>query len=187
MSFFERPSGAMKKLFVLLLFSVAAFAQVNPPLPENKTPLPEKPTPQTLPVNPPAKKAADYTEEPYVIQDFNYLARFENDGTGKREFNAKILVQSDAGVQQWGQLVFGYNSGNEKLDIGYVRVRKADGRVITASADAVQDLSASVARVAPMYTDYREKHITVPALRPGDVLEYNIVNTTINALAPNEF
>ncbi|HET9696926.1 MAG TPA: DUF3857 domain-containing protein [Terriglobales bacterium] len=186
MSFSERPLGAMKKLFVLLLFSAAAFAQVNPPLPDTK-PLPEKPTPQTLPVTPPTTKSADYSEEPYIIKDFNYLARFEKDGTGTREFNAKILVQSDAGVQQWGQLVFGYNSGNEKLDIGYVRVRKADGRVITAGPDSVQDLSASVARVAPMYTDYREKHITVPALRPGDTLEYNITNTTVTALAPNEF
>jgi tetratricopeptide (TPR) repeat protein len=176
----------MKKLFVLVLFSATVFAQVNPPLPETKTPLPEKPTPQSLPVKPPAK-AADYTEEPYIIKDFNYLARFEKDGTGKRQFNATILVQSDAGVQQWGQLVFGYNSDNEKLDIDYVRVRKADGRVITASSDSVQDLSAGVARVAPMYTDYREKHITVPALRPGDTLEYSIVNTTAKALAPNEF
>ncbi|HVZ18707.1 MAG TPA: DUF3857 domain-containing protein, partial [Terriglobales bacterium] len=89
--------------------------------------------------------------------------------------------------QQWGQLVFGYSSANEKLDINYVRVKKADGRTITASPDSVQDLTAGVARFAPMYTDYREKHITVPALRPGDTLEYSIVTTTVTALAPSQF
>jgi tetratricopeptide (TPR) repeat protein/transglutaminase-like putative cysteine protease len=180
----------MKKLFVLLLFSAAALAQVTPPLPDTKNPapLPDKPVPQITPVQPAATPGKqDYTEEPYVIKDFRYVARFENDGTGTKIFDAKVLIQSDAGVQQWGQLVFGYNSGNEKLDIDYVRVRKPDGRLITASADAVQDLTANVARVAPMYTDYREKHITVPSLRPGDTLEYSIVNTTVTPLAPNQF
>ena len=155
------------------------------PKPQQTVPLPDKPNPQS-----PSKSTEpppDYSQEAYIIKDFEYLARFENDGTGTKTYNAVIQVNSDAGVQQWGQLVFGYSSANEKLDINYVRVKKADGSVVTATPDAVQDLTAGVARFAPMYTDYREKHITVPALRPGDTLEYSIVTTTVKALAPNQF
>ena len=90
--------------------------------------------------------------------------RFEADGTGRKETKARMRVQSEAGVQQWGQLQEGYNSANERVEIPYVRVLKEDGSVVKAGDDAVQDLSAPIEREAPVYTDYRQKHITVPGL-----------------------
>jgi hypothetical protein len=110
-----------------------------------------------------------------VVEQVRTSYRFEKDGTGRKEIYARIKVQSDAGVAQWGQVVVGYNSANERIEIPYVRVHKSDGTVITAPADAVQDLSAPIEREAPVYTDYRQKHITVPGLRPGEQLEYDIV------------
>ncbi|MGE5724509.1 MAG: DUF3857 domain-containing protein, partial [Acidobacteriota bacterium] len=135
----------------------------------------------------PQPKADEYTQEPYVVELVSTVARFEKDGTGRREQTMRVAIKTDLGVEQWGQLVFGYNSGNEKLEVPYVRVRKADGAVVTAGADAIQDLTPSVTRDAPMYTDYREKHVTVPALRPGDMLEYSIVTATHTALAAGQF
>ena len=41
------------------------------------------------------------------------------DGTGVRDLAARIKVQSDAGVQQLGELVFGFNSANEEMDVKY--------------------------------------------------------------------
>jgi tetratricopeptide (TPR) repeat protein len=98
-----------------------------------------------------------------------------------------VRVQSEAGVQHWGQMRFGYNSANEKLDISYVRVLKADGTVVTAGPEAVQDINGSVQQFAPVYTDYREKHVSVPGLRPGDVLECGTVNVIHTPLAPGQF
>ncbi len=131
--------------------------------------------------------SADYSQEPFVVEQLATAALFETDGTGRRETRLRVLVKTDLGVEQWGQLVLGYNSGNEKLEIPYVRVRKADGSVVTAGPEAVQDLTPSITRDAPMYTDYREKHVTVPALRPGDTLEYSVVTTTHTSLAPGQF
>ena len=69
----------------------------------------------------------------------------------------------------------------------FVRVRKADGTVVSATASDIQDLSAPLAREAPIYTDLRQKHITVPGLRPGDTLEYRIVWNIHSALTQNHF
>ncbi len=113
--------------------------------------------------------------------------RFEADGTGRKETTARIRVQSEAGVQQWGQLQQGYNSANERVEIPYVRVLKEDGTVVKAGDDAVQDLSAPIEREAPVYTDYRQKHITVPGLRPGEVLEYDMVTVIHTPLAAGQF
>src|SRR4051812_27818733 len=132
-------------------------------------------------------KEPDYSREAMVYEQYRTLVRFENDGTGRRDSTARIRVQSEAGVQMLGQLVFGYNAANEKIEINYVRVKKSDGKVITATADAVQDLTSPIQRDAPIYTDTREKHVTVPALRPGEVLEYSVSTYTNTPYAPGQF
>jgi len=134
-----------------------------------------------------AKPQHDHSQEAYVIEQYRSLYHFENDGTGRRETIARVRVQSEAGVQQWGQIQFGYNSANERVEIAYVRVIKADGSVVKAGDDAVQDLSAPIEQQAPVYTDFRQKHITVPGLRPGEILEYDIVTVVHTALAPGQF
>jgi tetratricopeptide (TPR) repeat protein len=135
----------------------------------------------------PENPAHDYSQEAFVIEQYRSRYRFESDGTGRKETVARIKVQSEAGVQQWGQIQVGYNSANERVEIAYVRVVKADGTVVKAGDDAVQDLSAPLEQQAPVYTDYRQKHITVPGLRPGETLEYDMVTVIHTPLAPGEF
>ena len=122
-----------------------------------------------------------------MVEQMHSSYRFEADGTGRKEVVARIRVQSEAGVQQWGQLQFGYNSANERVEIPYVRVIRQDGSVVKAGDDAVQHLSAPIEREAPVYTDYRQKHITVPGLRPGEVLEYDLVTVIHTPLAAGQF
>ena len=133
------------------------------------------------------QKQPDYSQEAYVLEQMKTSYRFEKDGTGLREQSIRVKVQSDAGVENFGQLVFPYSSANEKLDIEQVSVRKPDGSVVTAQASAVQDLTAPISREAPVYTDLRHKHVTVPGLRPGDSLEYRAVWRITTPLAPNHF
>jgi hypothetical protein len=66
-------------------------------------------------------------------------------------------------------------------------VYKPDGTVVTAAASDVQDLTAPISREAPIYTDLRQKHVTVPGLRPGNVLEYHVVWQVHTPLASNHF
>src|ERR1700691_3824835 len=131
--------------------------------------------------------AQDFSQEPFVIEQYHTTARFENDGRSQSDLAVRIRVQSDSGVQQLGELVFGYNSRNEQMEVRSVRVHKLDGTVVHAAADSIKEMTASVARDAPMYTDYKEKHITVPSLHAGDTLEYEIVTRIQSSLAPGEF
>lgn len=162
-----------------MLIHVLAFL-LGLPLAASQTLAPQAPT---------AKPAAapDFSQEAFVIEQSRNAYRFENDGTGQHETYVRVKTQSEAGVQFWGQLVLGYNAATERLDIQFVRVHKADGSVVTAPADAVQDLSAPVQRDAPMYTDFRQKHVTVPSLRPGETLEFKTVTTIHAPLAAGHF
>lgn len=169
---------------------MAIFCLLSLPIPASAQ---EKSTPPAPPQNSaaaapaPKKSTPDYSQEPFVIEQFLTSVRFENDGTGERDVTARIRIQSDAGVQTFGQLRLGYNSANEQLDVRYVRVRKPDGSVVTAGPDAITDMTAPVARDAPVYTDFKEKHVTVPDLAPGVTLEYETVTRLVTPLAPGEF
>jgi tetratricopeptide (TPR) repeat protein len=149
----------------------------------SKTPAPK---PADTPSKPEEPKH-DYSQEAFVVEHYRSTYHFESDGTGRKETVARIRVQSEAGVQQWGQIQVPYSSANERVEMAYVRVVKADGSVVKAGDDAVQDISAPVEREAPVYTDLRQKHITVPGLRPGEVLEYDMVTVIHTPLAAGQF
>ena len=133
------------------------------------------------------QKQPDYSQEAFIIEQFKFSYRFENDGTGQREISFRVKIQSDAGVQTFGQVILPYSSSNEKLEIGPVRVHKQDGSTVTASESNIQELTAPVSRIAPVYTDLKAKHMTVPGLRPGDSLEYHAVWRVTTPVAPNHF
>jgi len=167
-------------LVCLLCLAIPALSQDSqaPPSP------PGLPAPPAVPAE---KQSTDYSQEPFVIEQYFTTARFESDGTNERDLVVRMRVQSDAGVKELGQLAFGYNSANEQIEVRYVRVHKADSSIVTADPSAVTEMTAPIARDAPVYTDYKEKHITVPALAPGETLEYEIVTRLVTPFAPGQF
>ena len=135
---------------------------------------------------PPTPKL-DNAEEASIFERILNRARFETDGTGVEETEAVIRIQSQAGVKQFGQLVFGYSSATEELKVEYVRVKKPDGRIVTTPDSTAQDFAPEDLRDAPMYSDYRQRHISVSSLEPGDTLEYRTVTRIVTALAAGQF
>jgi len=133
------------------------------------------------------QKQPDYSQEAFVIEQMKFSYRFEADGTGQRELSSRVKIQTEAGVQNFGQLILPYSSSNETIEIGQVRVHKQDGSIVTALQSNIQELTAPVSRVAPVYSDLKAKHVTVPGLRPGDSLDYRIVWRVTTPLAPNHF
>ena len=139
------------------------------------------------PSNQKTSNANSNSEEAAVFERILNRVHFENDGTEVSETEAVIRIQSQAGVEEFGQLVFGYSSATEKLEVEYVRVRKPDGQVVVTPESTAQDFAPDVLKEAPMYSDYRQRHISVAALQPGDTLEYRTVIRVITPLAAGNF
>jgi tetratricopeptide (TPR) repeat protein len=148
---------------------------------------------QTLP-SPPASpqataplKTPSYEKEPYVFELIENKVRFEADGKGRRELSARVRVQSESAVRELGLLVYPYDSAFEALDVVYARVLKPDGTIVNTPPSDVQDLDSAVSRQAPMYTDRREKHLAVKSLSVGDILEFKLLWTIHDPIAPGHF
>jgi len=134
-----------------------------------------------------SKQKTSNAEEAAVFERILNRVHFENDGMEVSETEAVVRIQSQAGVEEFGQLVFGYSSATENLEVEYVRVRKPDGQIVVTPESTAQDFAPDVLKEAPMYSDYRQRHITVAALQPGDTLEYRTVTRVLTPLAAGNF
>jgi len=128
-----------------------------------------------------------YAREGIVYEKIATAVDYQADGTGDKTMQVAARVLSDSGVHQAGLLTFTYASGNEKLNIDYVRVRKPDGTVVVTPPDDAQDMPTEVTREAPLYSDLREIQIPVKSLSAGDEVEYKIHYIEQKPSAPNEF
>src|SRR4029077_13949914 len=68
----------------------------------------------------------DYSTEPFIIEKDLTRITFNNDGTSRRDSSARIRIESDAALQQYGVLNFSYQSATENIKIDYVRVIRPD-------------------------------------------------------------
>src|SRR5260370_41874472 len=112
----------MRKRIVLFCLAVGwgASAQTKPP----------KPGP-----------TADTAQEAAVIEHLGTRVHYENDGTGTVEHTRAVRIQSEAGVEQYGQLVVGYTPARGKLGVDYGRVRKPNRPTIETTAPNAQNLA----------------------------------------------
>ncbi|MGC2163671.1 MAG: DUF3857 domain-containing protein [Silvibacterium sp.] len=128
-----------------------------------------------------------YAKEGVVYEKISTAMDYQADGTGDKTLQVTAHILSDSGVHQSGLLTFTYASGDEKLNVDYVRVRKPDGTVVVTPSDDAQDMPTEVTREAPLYSDLREIQIPVKSLSPGDELEYKVHYIKQKAAAPNQF
>jgi TonB family protein len=127
------------------------------------------------------------SQEPVIFEKVRGVIRYGDDGTGTKESFARIRVQTYTGIQKVGQLVFPYKGANERVEVKSLRVVKPDGTVVTAGAEAVVDVSSPVVQEAPMYSDARQKHVSVPGLSVGDIIEYDVVTRVFEPFTPGQF
>jgi tetratricopeptide (TPR) repeat protein len=131
--------------------------------------------------------AVDYSKEGLVYDKISTVLRYEADGTGEKTITAVLSVQSESAVHEAGLLTFDYASGNENLEVVYVRVRKPGGAVAETPATDRQDMPTEVTRAAPFYSDTRQMQIPVKSLSVGDKLEYQVKWVRQKATVPGEF
>ncbi len=131
--------------------------------------------------------SASTFQEPLIYEKMRGVIRYGDDGKGTKEASARIRVQTYTGIQRIGQLVFPYKGANERVEVKSLKVIKPDGTVITAGPEAVVDVSSPVVEQAPMYSDARQKHVSVPGLSVGDVVEYEVVTRVFEPFTPGQF
>ncbi len=125
-----------------------------------------------------------YADQPVVIEHLYQTAQYNADGTGRETIDIRWRIQSPAALEALGQLRFPYMSAYQTLSVDSVRVFKAGAPSVLAPPSAVQDVNSPLAAEAPMYSDTRQKIVTVPSLGVGDTLQYWVTTVTTTPVAP---
>ena len=140
---------------------------------------------QTKPATKNSPSATDPSEQPAIVEELNVSTRFENNGNSLQTVHKRVKIQNEAGIRLYGIITFSFIAGQE-FSIDTVEVRKKDGSTIKAGTANIQEVTPEISRVAPMYSDVRQKQVTVPGLSVGDevVFQYTAKQSP---LVPNQF
>ncbi len=130
---------------------------------------------------------ADYSNQAAVVENLNTSAVFHDDGTATLTRLARVRIQSQAGVQEFGVLHIPYASATTTLQIDYVRVARPDKQVIDTPAGNALDMPAEITQQAPFYSDLKEMQVAVKGLEIGDVLEFKWHADVTKPLDPGQF
>lgn len=130
-------------------------------------------------------EADDPSREPAIIEEMSTSVRFENDGTDQEVLRQRIRIQNEAGLKLYGIITFSFIAGDQ-FTIDTVEVHKKDGGTVKASAANIQEMTPEIDRIAPMYSDVRQKQVTVPGLSIGDEVVFQYTDKR-NALVPGQF
>ncbi len=112
--------------------------------------------------------------EAHAGQDFYFIGqqvvvKVAPSGAATRFWQRVVHVLNDEGAKAWRSSRIYYSPGFERAEVVSVRVRKPDGTI--AEAHRRQDYDAGQG-AGNLYYLRRFAYIDVPALSPGDVIEY---------------
>ena len=76
---------------------------------------------------PPQSAKSDSAGEGFVMEQITFDITFAEDGTARQEQSARIRIQSDGGVKQFGVLSFSYSSDIERIESIQIQVPSRTG------------------------------------------------------------
>jgi transglutaminase-like putative cysteine protease len=134
-----------------------------------------------------AVRPADHPDDDFIYLLDDGVIRLEADGRGSRTYRQVVQVLTREAAEHWGEQSFPYVSERERLTLNWVRVLRPNGEVISAQPVHEQESIAPVAREAPVYSDVRERRISIGGIAPGTLLDYSYTVETLTPLTPGDF
>jgi len=136
---------------------------------------------------PNAQVSSSHPTSPSGFELLHTRYRFENDGTGEKEVVARVRVLDYTEALRWSEVSFGYSPSRERIQILYLRIQKKDGTVVNVDTNRGPKPRGIFREGGMPGFDYADKRVAVPALSPGDALEYDVETIFPTALAPGQF
>lgn len=133
------------------------------------------------------KTPPNFQNEGVVIEHYDTLYRYNDDGTGVKQVSVKVKLQSEAGMRQFSVLSFPFAAAVESAHLDRLVVRHPDGTSSETPSTDAMEMPAPVTQQAPLYSDLKLLQVPVRGLRSGDEMEYVIHMDRKNPEAPGQF
>jgi hypothetical protein len=124
---------------------------------------------------------------PYAFEFLRTRYRFENDGTGTEEIEARIRVQTQSAAEQFPEFTFQYRPSKQRLKVLSVHVLRHDGKVVNVESAPPPNPHRVFREGGTSGFDFYERTLPLPAISPGDALEYDVETVSYAAETPGNF
>ena len=153
----RRSLGVMLFITVVAGLFIVAFAQVPA---------------QTLLKNAPSADDYPGMEGVYLLDEG--INTYMPHGTSTYVMHQCLRLLTHEGVKDYGEVQVPYDSKTEEIHLDYARTITPDGREVIPDKSAIHEVTLPAAQDAPMYSSIKLYTISMPALEPGAIIDYQI-------------
>ncbi len=98
----------------------------------------------------------------------------QTDGSSVTVLRERLRILTQQGVQDYGEVQVPYGTNLDRITLGYARTITPDGKVVIPAASAIHEVTPSALTDAPMYSSTKLYTISMPALEPGAIIDWQV-------------
>jgi len=100
--------------------------------------------------------------------------------------HSRLCLLTQEGVKDYGEVKIPYDTKSQEIHLDYARTITPDGREVIPDKSAIHEVTLPAAQDAPMYSSIKLYTISMPALEPGAIIDYQVTIKDKEPPAPDE-
>ena len=112
----------------------------------------------------------DYPEASALVLSVKEEMEISPDNTSLSSIHMLVKILNDRGKENFSEVVLGYDSTYERVELEFARTIKPDGTVVSVGDKNIRDVSIYLN--FPLYSNARAKIISMPEVSSGALIEY---------------
>jgi len=101
--------------------------------------------------------------------------------------STRVKVFNKEGRQKFGEVKIPYIAGSGQPKLHYIRTITPEGKVLKPDKDAIRDVTPAKLQDYPMYSDVKNKVISMPGLTNGAIIDYSYTLTPERSFLKDDF
>lgn len=127
----------------------------------------------------------DYPEASALILSVKEEVEISDDNTSVSTMHILVKILNDRGKENFSEVVLGYDSTYERVELEFARTIKPDGAVVSVGDKNIRDVSVYLN--FPLYSNARAKIISMPEVSSGALIEYKARTYSSKLMADKHF
>ena len=121
-----------------------------------------------------APDASEYPNAGAIVLLDKLSYEITDGGSGRYTVHQIVKVCDERGIAEFGEIAIPFNSKYQNIGVNVARTVLPDGTEVEAAMDAYHDITPPGLAEYNLYSDMMLKVVSMPALQPGAILEYEV-------------
>ncbi len=134
-----------------------------------------------------APERSDYPNSDAVIMLDKGVVNVKKNASKSVTVSTRVKVFNKEGRQKFGEVKIPYIAGSGQPKLHYIRTITPEGKVLKPDKDAIRDVTPAKLQNYPMYSDVKNKVISMPGLTNGAIIDYSYTLTPERSFLKEDF